>query len=59
MTTQDFIKAGDTVLYQNQLYYVVWIDDSSVTGLIGLLGVDGETKVVSYEESLLIKSAEE
>ena len=56
---QDDLKVGDTVLYQSELYYVVWIDDSGATGLIGLIGMDGETKVVSHEESVLKKSAEE
>lgn len=56
---QNDIKSGDTVMYGEDLYYVVWIDDSGVTGLIGLLGMDGETKVVSHEENLLKKSAEE
>lgn len=57
--TQKDIKSGDTVMYGGELYYVVWIDDSGVTGLIGLLGMDGETKVISHQESLLIKSTEE
>ena len=56
---QNAIKLGDTVMFEEELYYVVWIDDSGVTGLIGLLGMNGETKVVSHEESLLTKSAEE
>jgi len=56
---QNDIKSGDTVMHGEELYYVVWIDDSGVTGLIGLLGMDGETKVVSHEENLLRKSAEE
>lgn len=56
---QEDLKAGDTVLYHGGLYYVVWIDDSGATGLVGLLGMEGETKVVSQQESLLRKSAEE
>lgn len=46
---------GDKVLYQNDIFIVSWIDDTGVTGLVGLRGIDDTTIVVSYLDKIITK----
>lgn len=59
MKIEDKFKTDDIVLYLTDIYTVVWIDDTGVTGLIGLRGTDSTTIVVSYLDKMLIKVNQE
>jgi hypothetical protein len=53
------LTVGDRVLYNDQIYTVSWIDDTGVTGLVGLLSDYKEVIVVSFVEKILIKIMED
>jgi hypothetical protein len=53
------IKVGDVVLYSEEFYTVEWIDDSGQTNLIGLRGLSGIIRIVSFSEKFIIKTEEE
>jgi hypothetical protein len=53
------IKAGDLVFFAGEFFTVEWIDDSGVSNLIGLRGLDGLVKVENFSERIILKAEEE
>jgi hypothetical protein len=53
------IKVGDQVLCDNEMYVVVWLDDSGVSDLVGLQDSSGKKIVVSFAEKIILKTMED
>lgn len=53
------IKVGDSVLYDDKLWIIIWLDDSGVSDLVGLQGESGAKVVVSFAEKVILKAIED